>query len=75
MYEEAKFVSNPNIIAAVKAAVDKRPGPVCNENVLDFDDEYTQKFVEIKKEMDAQKEASETSINAMREMFCDWKHM
>ena len=40
-----------------------------------MDDEYTQKLVDIKKEMDAQKEASETSINAMREMFCDWEHM
>ena len=30
---------------------------------------------EVKKEMDAHKEASETSINAMREMFCDWSHM
>ena len=66
---------NAETIAAVRAAVDLRPGPVCNEDLLDLSDDYKQKLIDVKKEMDAHKEASETSINAMREMFCDWSHM
>ena len=66
---------NTETMAAVRAAVDLRPGPVCNEDLLDLSDDYSQKLTDVKEQMDLQKEATETSINAMREMFCDWSHI
>jgi len=33
--------------AAVRAALDLRPGPVCNEDILDMSEEYMQKLKDV----------------------------
>ena len=55
------------MMTAVKTAVSMRPGPVCNEDLLELSDEYAQKLVEAKKEVESHEQVQETSINAIRE--------
>lgn len=55
--------------------MDLHPGPACNEDLLDLSETYQQKLVDFKKDLNSNKEASEASMNSMREAFCDWSHM